>query len=489
MVDPYAQVFDLVREALQSLKDDAPQLDLIHDYFEGDQADPYAPRDTTAQIKDTQRRSITNLMPLLIGLPTEVCHIEGYRRGTFGEGVDEDSEELRFPREWEDWQRNRMDSKQSLIYETAFKYGRAIPVLEQTPKGPRIDVLPARRTVPFMRDSANDIRPEALVTIRRYPDGEEPGRASVWDQTHAYEVLFKDGDKLWLESPGELHGADGCPAVRYHCFLDDDGAVEGMVARAIVPQDRLNQAVFGTNVIADNSSFKVRTAAGLVPTYRTTPEGELILDPNGDPMPEPVEVSQARMLISTNKDTKFGTLDETPLDGFLDNEDRAARNFLVTNQLPPYVVLGSVSNVSAEALDATEVQFRRFIEWAQRQFADSHEELFRIICEMKGDAAGASSYGGEVRWKSMSIRSFAAWMDGLAKGVESVQIPIEAAWGMVPGVSSQERSVWRKMREKQLKEDLTSPYADQEAISLRESAPLVTEPVESDARLGSAYGN
>lgn len=425
-------------------------------------------------------------MPLIVGLPTEVCHVEGYRRGTFNEKVEADADELRFPKEWEDWQRNRMDSRQSLIYSTAFKYGRAIPVLEMTDKGVRIDVLPARRTIPFMRDSANDIRPESLVTIRRFPDGEKPGEATVWDAVNMYTVLFDSGDKRWLKEMPTPHGADGCPAVRYHCFLDDDGAVEGMVSRAIVGQDRLNQAVFGTNVIADNSSFKVRTAAGLVPTFRTTPDGELVLDPEGRPMPEPIEVSQAKLLLSTDKDTKFGTLDETPLDGFLENEDRAARNLMVANQLPPYIVLGNVANVSAEALDATEIQFRRFIEGAQRQFADSHEELFRIICEMKGDAKGAAAYGGEVRWKTLSIRSFGSWMDGLAKGVESIGIPREAAWGMVPGVSSQERSVWRNMREKELAEGLTDPHSDDRSMPLLD-APPIAEPVESNARVGSIY--
>lgn len=475
-------VVALAKEALGALKDDADALEKIYQYCTGDHIKPFAPRDASDEIRATQNRSITNLIPLVTSHPSQVLRVEGYRRGTFGDPDKIVDDTLRFPDEWQDWQRNRLDARQHLIYETALKYGRTIVLADNvTSDKLQVDVLPARRTIPFFRDPANDVRPQAVVILRRLPNNGRPGLIDVWDSTHFSQLVYddtkSDGGDFALAADPIAHEANGCPAVRYHCFIDDEGSVEGIVERVIAAQDRLNQSVFDTNILSSHGAFKVRTAAGLTPSYKTDASGELLLDADNNPIPEPVQVSQARMLVSTNPDTKFNTLDETPMDGHLAAEDTSMRNFAITAQLPPHVFLGNLSNLSAEALDAAEVSFHRFIAYLQSQFSDSHEELFRIICELNGDAEGAESYGGEVRWASISLRSFAAWMDGLAKGVDSLQIPIEAAWAEYPEMSMQKLQTWRAMREKQMVEQPFEPVANLDASADREfgRAPVVTK--------------
>jgi len=478
-------VVGLAKEALAALTDDAETLEKIYDYSNGKHIKPFAPRDASDEIRATQSRSVTNLIPLVTSHPSQVLRVEGYRRGTFGDEKNIVEDALRFPDEWEDWQRNRLDARQHLIYETALRYGRAIVLADKvTSDKVRVDIQPARHTVPFFRDPANDIRPEAVVIIRRYPKGDRPGLMHVWDTSHFYQLFYDDkkpdGGEFILAAEPAPHGADGCPAVRYHCFIDDEGSVQGIVERVIASQDRLNQAVFDTNILSSHGAFKVRTAAGLTPSYQTDADGNLVLDGNGNPIAEPIAISQARMLVSSNSDTKFSTLDETPMDGHLAAEDTSMRNLAIAAQLPPHVFLGNLSNLSAEALDAAEVTFHRFVEYLQAQFADSHEELFRIICELKGDAEGATSYGGEVRWADIGLRSFAAWMDGLSKGVDSLEIPREAAWAEYPNMSSQKLQTWRAMREKQLTEQVYEPTGGLDAAGVREfSPPIVTEQEEA----------
>lgn len=482
----------LAKAALDALDTDADALSKIHDYCTGNHIKPFAPRDASDELRATQNRSITNLIPLVTSHPSQVLRVEGYRRGTFGDPDAIIDDALRFPDEWEDWQRNRLDARQHLIYETALKYGRTVVLADNvTSDELRVDVLPARRTIPFFRDPANDVRPEAVVILRRVATEGRPGLIHVWDREHFYQLAYDnkalgDGDFALAAEPIP-HNADGCPAVRYHCFIDDEGTVEGIVERVISSQDRLNQSVFDTNILSSHGAFKVRTAAGLNPSYKTDANGDLLLDSMGNPIPEPVKVSQARMLVSTNKDTKFSTLDETPLDGHLAAEDTSMRNFAITAQLPPHVFLGNLSNLSAEALDAAEVSFHRFIEYLQGQFADSHEELFRIICELKDDTEGAGSYGGEVRWADISLRSFAAWMDGLAKGVDSLQIPIEAAWSMVPGQSSQRSQTWRAMREKEMTEQIFEPSGGIENAATREFGPTVVRAEQEATPRGPVF--
>lgn len=471
-------VVGLAKEALAALADDADTLDKIYDYCRGKHIKPFAPRDATDEIRATQARSVTNLIPLVTSHPSQVLRVEGYRRGTFGDPDQIAEDALRFPDEWQDWQRNRLDARQHLIYETALKYGRTIVLADNvTSNDLRIDIQKARQTVPFFRDPANDIRPEALVIIRRFPSENRPGLIDVWDDANFYQLMYddkaSDGGDFALAADPTPHGADGCPAVRYHCFIDDEGSVEGIVERVIASQDRLSQSVFDTNILSSHGAFKVRTAAGLTPSYKTDANGDLLLDPDGNPIPEPIAVSQARMLVSSNADTKFSTLDETPMDGHLAAEDTAMRNLAITAQLPPHVFLGNLSNLSAEALDAAEVSFHRFIDYLKSQFSDSHEELFRIICELKGDTEGAASYGGEVRWAPISLRSFAAWMDGLSKGVDSLKIPREAAWAEYPDMSSQKLQAWRAMYEKELTEQVFEPTDGLGNAASREFGPPV----------------
>lgn len=478
------QVGKLVTDASAALDADSPEMTRSKDYLDGDQLAPYAPRDTTDQIRDTQKRSITNLMPLLVALPSQVCTVDGYRRGNYdpadpdGESNDVGvaSKKDMFSPEYKEWQRNRMDARQSLIYRTALTYGQCFVLADNvTSKRLKIDVLPTRHTAGFFRDSANDIRPEAIVTFKAYPTDEADGLAVVYDEVFRYEVYFDEEGNVRLNGEPVEHGCeDGCPAVRYHAWVDDEGTIQGIIQRATAGQDRVNQAVFGTNITADHSAFKTRTAAGLTPTYKRGPDGEPLLDPvTGNPIAEPIEVSQARMLVSTDSNTKFDTLDETPMDGYIANEEQALRNFATANQFPPHIFLGNIANLSAEALDAAEAQFRRFVSWLQLQWGDSHEELFRIISDILGDRDGAEAFGGEVRWGKFELRSFAAWMDGLAKGVESLGIPQRGAWAEIPGMTSGTLEHWDELKEREKEQMEFGPDAGFDVSAARENGPPV----------------
>ena len=103
----------LVEEMYLTLKGDrADVFDICHRYFQGDHLKPYAPRDANDQIKDLQERSITNWIPLLVNLPSQVSFVDGFRRGSFGTTKNEAGEKVaagsvkRFSPEYEEWQKN-----------------------------------------------------------------------------------------------------------------------------------------------------------------------------------------------------------------------------------------------------------------------------------------------------------------------------------------------------------------------------------------------
>jgi hypothetical protein len=237
-------------------------------------------------------------------------------------------------------------------------------------------------------------------------------------------------------------------------------------------QNRVNQAAFSTNVTADFGAFKVRTAAGLQLLYKTHPEtGEPILDAMGNPIPEPIQVSQAKMLISDDPATKFGQLDETPLDGYLKNEDQATKNLAAIAQFPLHALIGNVSNLSAEALNALEAQFMRNLKALQTSWGESHEELFRLMAEALDDAEGANAFGGEVRWRDMESKAFGATMDGLGKAADMLNVPKRGLWAMIPGVTSGDLQDLEAMHEQELTDAIFNEQTPT-AASQRERRPV-----------------
>jgi len=482
--EPGSFDLDVVQDMWLTLRADrADVFDICHKYFKGDHTRPYAPRESSEQIRDLQERSITNWIPLLVNLPSQVSFVDGYRRGSFGQTVEPTGENLpagsvkRFSPEYECWQQNGMDARQAVIYRAALTYGHAyVHVNNIDPKKIKLEVLSTRNTIAFFDDPINDVIPALTLTIKSYArDDKHPGLAILWDAENRYEMDFTSNQEFRLRKNGTIpHGLDNCPVVRYTCYIDDEGATSGVIMPIIPMQDRVNQAAFSTNITADFGAFKVRTAAGLQVNFKIDPAtGEALIDPvTGKPIPEPIAVSQARMLVSGNPETRFGQLDETPLAGYLLNEDQATKNLAAIAQFPLHALLGNVSNLSAEALNALEAQFMRFLQHLHTSWGESHEQLFRLIASAMEDAEGADSYGGEVRWRDMSSKAFGAMLDGLAKGVESLGIPKRGAWSLIPGLTSGTLQDWEVLKDDEHNNDL---WEDTDPVAASRPKPLASK--------------
>ena len=469
------------------VRDRATTFDRAYEYFHGHQTEPYAPQDTTDQIRDLQRRSITNWMPLLVKLPTQVSYVEGYRRGAAGTAspakpnAAEVADVKRYSPEYKCWQENRMDGRQATIYQAALTYGQSFALVNNLHKSgrPKVEIMSTRHTIAFFDDPVNDIRPKIVLTIKFYPRDKTPGLAVYWDDTHRHELTITPEHEFKRKGAPVPHGfASGCPIVRYTCGApDDEGRADGVITDTMIAlQDRVNQSAFSTNVTADLGAFKVRTAAGLQVTYKIDADGNPVLDGAGNPVPEPIAVSQAKMLVSDDPNTKFDTLDETPLPGYLAAEDQATKNLAAIAQFPLHALIGNVSNLSAEALAALEAQFMRHMGALQVSWGESHEELFRLLAEALGDATGASSYGGEVRWRDMTSKAFGAVMDGLGKAAEMLDVPKRGLWSMVPGLSSGDLEDLDELHEQQLTDAIFNE-ASPEGAANREQRPRASKPV------------
>ena len=447
---------DLASELLNILYNDQDRLQRIDNYMHGAHDDPYMPAQATPEYKLLAKRSVFNTCPLLVGTPAQALYVDNFRRGKGKETTDAP--------EWEDWQRSRMDGRQASIYRGALAYGHAFVLAERTAKewGPdgeptqwKYDMrgLSPLRTVAGYDDAAWDDSPQAALHVVKYPRKSRRrtivGEARMWDSTNEYLVLFKNKDEIESVIDMGPHGLDECPVTRFAAATDLEGRTVGVVEPIIELQNRINQTVFDLLIAQTFGSFKVRYATGMAPPYKKDAEGNVLKDENGHPIPADVNVHASRFLFGHKADQKFGTLDGTPLDGYISSLEMSIRHLTAVTQTPPHHVLGQIANLSAEALVAAETALARKVEEFKSQFGESWERVFRLLAKLRGDEAASEDYQGEVIWRDMEAQALSKVADALGKLADQLGIPKKALWKRVPGVTKSELDEWEELWEEQ----------------------------------------
>ena len=435
----------LARQLLAVLHRDANRLRRIDDYLHGEHDDPYMPAMADDEYRLLARRCVSNWMPLLVATPAQALYVDSFRRGTTVTAEPQGNSP-----EWDHWQRSRLDARQAAVHRGALVFGHSFTLTERTRSGGiRTKGLSAMRTAALYEDPANDDTPYAALTVTRRAANGSLGRARMWDGRCEYAVTFKSlGDEKSVSvSAGVLHGASECPITRFAAAVDLEGRTLGVIEPMIALQNRINQTVFDLLVAQTYASFKVRTATGMAPPIKRDAEGEPVLDGNGQPIPLAINVNAKRFLFAEDADVKFGSLDETPLGGFIESIDMSIRHLSAISQTPPHHLLGQIANLSAEALLAAETALSRKVEEFRKSFGESWERVFRLAGELAGVTSSAEDHAGEVLWRDMEMRSLSQSADGLGKLAEALGIPQRGLWSRVPGVTKQELDDWERIRE------------------------------------------
>ncbi|MEU6056976.1 phage portal protein [Streptomyces sp. NPDC047097] len=445
----------LAKDLLAILDRDDHRLQRIDRYVHGKHDDPYMPSHADDEYRLLAKRAISNWMPLLISAVAQALYVDGFRPGAAGGQLPGAPSST--STEWSHWARSRLDARQAAIYRGALAFGHAFVLTEKTWRGVRSKGLSATRTAALFEDPAGDETPYAALTVASWPTPSRPGTARMWDGRREYTVTFKslaDIDSIRVTA-GPLHGAGECPVTRFAASVDLEGRTVGVVEPMIPLQNRINQSVFDLLVAQTYASVKVRTVTGMAPPMETEPvveDGEVVgsrvrLDEAGNPIPAKIFHNARRFLFAEDPDARFGTLDETPLAGFIESIDMSVRHWAAVSQTPPHMMLGQIANLSAEALLAAQVALARKVAEFQSTFSESWERVFRLAAELAGDEAAADDYHGEVQWRDMESRSLAQAADALGKLAEQLGIPKRGLWKRVPGVTQSEYEDWVDMAE------------------------------------------
>jgi hypothetical protein len=483
---PKTLAFDL----LSIIFEDGDRLERIDHYIHGQHDDPYMPKTADKEYRLLAKRAVSNWMPLLIGTPAQALYVDGFRPSR--KLADQESE--RQTPEWEHWQNSLLDAKQIAVHRAALGYGHSFTLTEKRAKDQKIVTkgLSPLRTAALYEDAANDNDPYAALTILRFANGDTKGEARMWDATFEYSVSFgalNDDTSITTKKVGK-HGLPECPVTRFCAAVDLEGRTVGVVEPLISLQNRINQTVFDLLVAQTYGSFKVRYATGMAPPMTIqwfdengVPQASGPLDAENPPsgwtrksVPVPMDHNARRFLFAEDEKAKFGSLDETPLEGFIQSIEMSVKHLSALAQVPPHHLLGQIANLSAEALQAAETSLSRKVEEFRKSFGESWERVFRLAGELAGDAGSADDMGGEVLWRDMEQKSLAQSADALGKMAEALDIPKRGLWSRVPNVTQNEIDYWEELRE-------TEDYELQMAEALdRASRPGSPQDGESQTR-------
>lgn len=470
------------------------RLHRIAQYMAGKHDSVYVPHGAKSEYKWLLQRSVVNFLPLVVSTISENLHVDGYLRVT-GDGTaagalggtaePEDGSATTAAgladtaNPWNIFLANRMVSRQHGVHRAVAKYGIAYNVvLPGTMQGngdsppvdqPVIRPVSPRRLTALYADDVDDEWPQYAVE-ERIMRSDKGALRVVWlyDDENRYTLVGKVNEPTlywpgdWTGSGGddgnatttpgsdwygvpegtpviETHGLGVCPVIRFLHEIDLDGEmdVSGEAEPLIPLQDQINTTTFNTLMAQQYAAFRQRWVTGMVPD-----------DEDGRPR-EPFRAGVDRLWVAEDTDTKFGEFQQTQLGDFLAAREASIRHMATVAQVPPYYLMGTISNLSAEALAACRDSLDRKVAELQGVLSDPWKQTLRLAALAAGNKDGWADTTSTIVWRDTSARAFAATADALGKMTQMLGIPATELWSRIPGVSAEEVARWKAVASSQ----------------------------------------
>jgi len=381
------------------------RLNKIHDYWNGTQAHPFAPRGAPEDVKRLALMSRVNILDIVIAAVSQTLYVDGYRQENQGDEAPA----------WAVWQANKLDAEQSGVHDAALAYGASyVTVLPGNPT-PVIKGHSPR----FMTALLEDDPDWQIWGLEATPYSNE-WTFRLFDAVNVY-TLSSDSLGGNLQVIGtQRHNIGVTPIVRFRNKIDLDGDNRGEIEPLMQIQDQVDHTTFGLKVAEHFGAFRQRYIIGWL----------------AESEEQALKVSAQRILTFDDApgDIQVGEFGQTSLDGYLDSRESAIRYASVIAQVPPHYLLGQMVNLSAEALVASEASLMRKSRQRQHSFGESWEQVLALAGRVGGYETSDTA---QVRWADTESRAFSATVDALTK-LHSLGVPIELILERIPGFTQQD---------------------------------------------------
>lgn len=432
-----AKATALVKEWFPEWKNEKERLDGIDLWYRGNNEAIKAPHGATPELKRLIELSKSPWLGLVVTTVAQTMFVDGYRSP-----LDEDGAEPRgvITGPWRTWLGNGMQARQIAIHRANLAYGYAFATaLPGTDAfGQKMAVLRGvspRKMYAAYQNPAEDEWP--MWTLQFEAQGKDSYLVKFMDEGEVhYLTSSADGSQVeWLER--RVHGVGVTPAVRYTNMLDLDGRTPGEVEPFIPLAKRIDKTDFDRLVTQHFNSWKKLWIAGM-----TKPDSET--EANGIK----IKLAQDDILISDNAETRFGAFEASELTGFISAKENDVKTLAAVSQTPSHALTGDLINLSAEALAAARAQLDQKAGERKVSVGVSHDQLLRLGARIEGDMEAANDFSAHVTWQDTTVRSFSAAADALGKMATMLEVPVEALWHLIPGVTKTDVAEWLRMAER-----------------------------------------
>lgn len=452
----------VAQQILVMRRQEQHRLQRISKYMRGKHDSVYVPQGARTEYKWLLRRSVVNYLPLVVSTVSQQLHVDGYRpalpgsepapSGSGGEvaggvaaagviGIAKENAPA-----WDIFVANRLMSKQHGLHRSVMKYGVAYMVVLPGEPQPVMRPVSPRRLTALYQDDVDDEWPVYAVEERIQSTARGQYRiVRLYDEQSLY-ILTGSVNSADLHFPEQgdpvipigtaavqEHGLGVCPVVRFLHEIDLDGEmdVSGEAEPLIPLQDQINTTTFNILMAQQYAAFRQRWVTGMVP------------DDEEGRAKEPFRSGVDRLWVAEDADTKFGEFSQTSLKDYLDGREKSIQHMATISQVPPYHLLGTMINLSAEALAASRDALDRKCEELQGVLSEPWKQSFQLASLAVGDKTGWDDQDSSVTWRDTSARAFAATVDALGKLAQMLGVPATELWHKIPGVSAQEVEQWR----------------------------------------------
>lgn len=431
-----SDVTDLVHDRLYPLfRAERTRLSWLDLWLRWDQEEIRLPNNATREQKDLRDLARTPWLNLVVASTSQAQIVNGFR--------SPESRDNSTP--WEIWERNNFGARQHAIHYAAngygYCYGKAMP---GEGGRARLTAVDPSHAITVYADELEDEWP--AYALQGQPRGNEWVMKLYDDEFEYFVSVDAAGHNVrFIEWRG--HEVGVTPFVRYTPFLDLQGRAVGEVEPFINLAKRLNKNVHDRLLAQHYNSWKIRTVSGI-------DLGKGLKEPTAESSTEEwatylaeiekrrIKLSQSELLVAKDPGTKFDTLDETPLDGFVKVDESDQKTLAAVSQTP-ITAFAELSNVSADTIAEIRNGWAQKVAVRRDGLGAGHAQLLRLGAHIEGDEASASDFRSRATWQDMQVRSLAQAADALGKFATMLGVPVEALWELIPGVEKADVDEWK----------------------------------------------
>lgn len=358
---------------------------------------------------------------------------------------------------WALWGKARMPLVEDILIREAFQYGEsfAVALPSDRPESAIAKPLPPFHTVALYEDAVVDVWPIAVLTTVADRKTAAVVKGTMYAGDWVYNLDFPDGldaDTATVTTTWQ-HSATETPVVRFLNEIDSLGITEGKIAPLLPVLERIRKDTYDRMLIQHKQSWKVRTATGL-----EAPE-------DGDLDGEKLKIAVGDVLVSSDPDTKFGTLDESPLGDLIKSKESDVYELCANAPIPPSAMMpGNVSNVSADAIAELRNGFDNRVSDHKEVLGEAFRWLVVALAVQAGMTIDPESQA-RIEWQDRSVRSLVQATAAWAAAVGQMGVPAEMTWSKIPGITQGEVQQWMNYKKRaQGQEVLGQIFAPKPAV-------------------------